>query len=146
MIHTDNTATLYSALAEIERLKAEANQLMENGVWQATQISALIDERDAYKAQHDEQVTLVLELAAERDALRSRVAELKRAESFQPDWASYRQGVIDGKKEAGAAPAPEGWQLVPMEPTPEMKFACVQHILPGDMYKAMLAAAPKEAS
>lgn len=37
---------------------------------------------------------------------------------------------------------PEGWQLVPIEPTPEMLEAAGGHIF-EDTYEAMLSAAPK---
>ena len=39
---------------------------------------------------------------------------------------------------------PDGWQLVPVEPTPEMQRAMQQAEWPDEAYKAMLAAAPKE--
>jgi hypothetical protein len=46
---------------------------------------------------------------------------------------------------------PQGWQLVPVEPTPEMLAAAWRAVRPGrppqddvDAYRAMLAAAPKE--
>ena len=48
---------------------------------------------------------------------------------------------------AGAAPVPEGWQLVPVEPTPEMVKASnlISYRDEGqEHWKAMLAAAPKE--
>jgi hypothetical protein len=38
---------------------------------------------------------------------------------------------------------PEGWQLVPKEPTDEMVLAGFTAIHPSSGYKAMLAAAPK---
>lgn len=46
------------------------------------------------------------------------------------------------------APIPEGWQLVPVEPTARMRNAFFQAYFPGPdievkIYKAMLAAAPK---
>ena len=39
---------------------------------------------------------------------------------------------------------PDGWVLVPAEPTPEMQRAMQQAEWPDEAYKAMLAAAPKE--
>ena len=54
-----------------------------------------------------------------------------------------------GYSAAGVAPVPDGWQLVPMEPTQEMwkaGFDCVDGtgIKVQKIYKAMLAASPKE--
>ena len=52
--------------------------------------------------------------------------------------------------EGGDVPkaAPEGWQLVPVEPTEDMRLAMATHGVKhlewaGDVYAAMLAAAPK---
>ena len=56
----------------------------------------------------------------------------------------------DEIRAAAQAPAvPEGWRLVPMEPTPAMVDAMGEHEPHRDttligMYKAALAAAPKE--
>ena len=38
---------------------------------------------------------------------------------------------------------PDGWQLVPVEPTPEMQRAMQRAEWPDEAYKAMLAAAPE---
>lgn len=38
--------------------------------------------------------------------------------------------------------AAPGWQMVPVEPTPEMIHAGIHHPLVGDTYSSMLAAAP----
>ena len=53
-------------------------------------------------------------------------------------------------KEGGYVPkaAPEGWQLVPVEPTEDMRLAMATHGVKhlewaGDVYAAALAAAPK---
>ena len=49
---------------------------------------------------------------------------------------------------AGVGAAPEGWQLVPVEPTEDMRLAMATHGVKhlewaGDVYAAALAAAPK---
>lgn len=49
---------------------------------------------------------------------------------------------------AGVGAVPEGWQLVPVEPTEDMRLAMATHGVKhlewaGDVYAAMLAAAPK---
>ena len=46
-------------------------------------------------------------------------------------------------------PVSEGWQLVPITPTPEMVMACRDehdgaNYLPYSLYASMLAAAPKK--
>ena len=50
---------------------------------------------------------------------------------------------------AGAAPVPEGWQLVPVEPTPDMCEVVTwdfnRFYAPHEIYKAMLKLAPKDA-
>ena len=61
-------------------------------------------------------------------------------------WAVVRvDHSVDANKMVAA---PEGWQLVPVEPTEDMRLAMATHGVKhlewaGDVYAAMLAAAPK---
>ena len=61
-------------------------------------------------------------------------------------WAGVRvDHSVDANKMVAA---PEGWQLVPVEPTEDMRLAMATHGVKhlewaGDVYAAMLAAAPK---
>lgn len=55
--------------------------------------------------------------------------------------------LVDEGSKAGHS-APEGWQLVPIDPTPEMVLSARMHheghpYLPVSVYRAMLAAAPE---
>lgn len=65
------------------------------------------------------------------------------------DYTEF-SAALDSVAAAGAAPVPEGWQLVPVEPTPEMCEVSTwdfNRFYPAkEIYKAMLAAAPKEQS
>ena len=74
-----------------------------------------------------------------RAALKSKwIPEEYMANDWLYDCAQYLE-------EGHPAPIPEGWQLVPIEPTDKMWFAGV--VIKGDMaasYKAMLAAARGE--
>ena len=74
-----------------------------------------------------------------------------RAVSDEPvarAWKTLQSAIL-----AGVGAAPEGWQLVPLEPTPDMMCAAwdstpaqMDDMTDGDFgqaYKNMLAAAPK---
>ena len=89
------------------------------------------------------------------DSLGRAIDMLAADAPFQPDWVSYRQGVEDGKAEAQQVAVPQGWKLVPVEPTDDMCEAAwnsdgvdyvgeYQRIHRADLaYAAMLAAAPQ---
>lgn len=94
-------------------------------------------------------------------------AAIEQAEKVEPvAWRLYKGGELYAlrhkKDDRGAyytweplythpAPIPEGWQLVPVEPTPEMLAASWETDLKAtdintvrkELYQAMLAAAPK---
>lgn len=89
------------------------------------------------------------------------VEEWYVGDTVQSRWKPmlYEENELPpGTKLYTSAPTiPEGWQLVPMEPTPEM-YAAASHLVTGDWkgrgfeypdelfeaYRAMLAAAPKQ--
>lgn len=56
-------------------------------------------------------------------------------------WLGFARAVYEAGR-ASPASAPEGWKLVPDEPTEEMKLAWVSHKSFDGCYQAMLAAAP----
>ncbi len=63
------------------------------------------------------------------------------------DSYGARQGLKAAIR-AGVGAAPEEWRLVPVEPTEDMRLAMATHGVKhlewaGDVYAAMLAAAPK---
>lgn len=71
-----------------------------------------------------------------------KVCEYKGGESDMLTIA-YMQGYSDGKKDRN----PEGWQLVPIEPTEEMERAgwdVEELVTPCKTYAAMIKAAPKK--
>ena len=83
------------------------------------------------------------------------MAGLLREAGYQLKFDGYHDlvGCIDAALSGNlpAPEAPEGWQLVPVEPTHEMlhvvincgHFDVVQPQMAGKYYRAMLAAAPK---
>lgn len=97
---------------------------------------------------------------AERDALRAELDALKSQEpvAWLIDWADepdlghyFSESAVD--EDSGRsrplflhpvpASVPEGWQLVPIEPTQEMLDATSWPNCAGTDYKKMLAAAPR---
>lgn len=77
--------------------------------------------------------------------------ELKEAHNYTPPYTEALTYAIEHMKRG----APEGWQLVPKEPTLEMREVAVKYVDgpydisrfdihdAEDVYKAMLSAAPK---
>lgn len=131
---------------------------------------------DAIRAEHQQRITLqhhacdlerrIAELEAERDELRARldaaagqepVAEVRTWHKSNGqhadliDWCDAIENLPDGDHRLYAAPvpaqaAPEGWRLVPVEPTPDMLDAArSQSSFPLGVYRAMLAASPEAA-
>ena len=112
MITTDNSQTLVNALAEIERLKAEAVAAdiritndaalvdrLNSELETLSKIAGLASvERDAYKASAEEQVERVIEIAAERDAAQ---ADAKRLE-----WLSRQTEAYGFEEHEG-----NGWRI-----------------------------------
>lgn len=98
-----------------------------------------------------EQHAKAIEDAAEQYAYAYSIDDFKdRSKAFDvlqdAIWAGVRvDHSVDANKMVAA---PEGWQLVPVEPTEDMRLAMATHGVKhlewaGDVYAAMLAAAPK---
>lgn len=98
-----------------------------------------------------EQHAKAIEEAAEQYAYAYSIDDFKdRSKAFDvlqdAIWAGVRvDHSVDANKMVAA---PEGWQLVPVEPTEDMRLAMATHGVKhlewaGDVYAAMLAAAPK---
>ena len=98
-----------------------------------------------------EQHAKAIEDAAEQYAYAYSIDDFKdRSKAFDvlqdAIWAGVRvDHSVDANKMVAA---PEEWQLVPVEPTEDMRLAMATHGVKhlewaGDVYAAMLAAAPK---
>lgn len=98
-----------------------------------------------------EQHAKAIEDAAEQYAYAYSIDDFKdRSKAFDvlqdAIWAGVRvDHSVDANKMVAA---PEGWQLVPVEPTEDMRLAMATHGVKhlewaGDVYAAALAAAPK---
>ena len=112
-------------------------------------MTTLLEANDAF---------LVLELRLNRIATactstapKQAIGEMLDAMLKMPEWSTLRTAIAEAEK---AEPIPAGYQLVPIEPTPEMLGEAVPDegakIIDGkayahDLYKAMLAAAPVQA-
>lgn len=81
-----------------------------------------------------------------------RIGYMKDAESLQDEVGALIAEILTAHwGRAPAAPVPQGWKMVPVEPTKEMlQRACSDHGYPGgsrwvyrDGYRSMLAAAPQ---
>ncbi|EPG3572330.1 TPA: hypothetical protein SLW38_006089 [Pseudomonas aeruginosa] len=157
--------------AVIAQLRQHKNDYMDSGQQTYRALQNEIREREAEIARLD---GLVSGRTAERDAALARVAELEKQEPVATvakvpgeDWNGlhfYRdlQGMQPGTKLYAAPVAqaqhsvPEGYALVPLEPTDDMLVAGQEawtHKMErrgaledceeaGDVYRAMLAAAP----
>jgi hypothetical protein len=166
--------TTHQAIAGIKAVCAERDELREQKQLlieaQLDEISENLRLRDLAVANEDENITAVIErVIRERDELRTRLAELERQEpvAFRERLTGRLAAEGDEHRDrftmayaplyARPVPAiPEGWRLVPVEPTPEMLGAVVSSMddfLLGDgaenQYRAdwaaMLAAAPEAA-
>ena len=86
-----------------------------------------------------------IEDAAEQYAYAYSIDDFKdRSKAFDVLQDAIWAGVSANKMVA----APDGWQLVPVEPTEDMRLAMATHGVKhlewaGDVYAAALAAAPK---
>ena len=145
----DVPAVMLAAADEIERLQARAEAAEKSDVESITMYWGARDERDALRAriegmEKQEPVALVLNAPKLK-----RHAFLLDAGKKLPHKANLYAGP-------GAQPAPsvpEGWKLVPIEPTYEMLEAGEDTLIPTytdtpvsvpfDVYRAMLAAAPE---
>lgn len=85
--------------------------------------------------------------APPKDSAEFALAALVAAGHVSQSKVNYARSLMP---EGGyvAKAAPEGWQLVPVEPTEDMQLAMAKHGVKhlewaGDVYAAMLAAAPK---
>ncbi len=102
----------------------------------------------------------VARLTAERDRALDRVAAMEGLQEQEPMVTKRKSGLIlhagwdplpvGAKLYAAPMPpsVPEGWQIVPAEPTDQMILAARVHhegdaYLPCSLYAAMLKAAPK---
>lgn len=134
--------------------------------------------RDGCRVEHAQRLMLqhhaadmaqrVADLEAERDELRARLAEIEAQEPVR--WvANTQHSYCATKLYARPVPAiPDGWRLVPVEPTPEMLTAAarasMQHLIDcifdprrahevgseemcklthAERYRSMIAAAPE---
>ncbi len=75
-------------------------------------------------------------------------AAVAYAETTHTQDSSGARQVLKAAIIAGVGAAPEGWRLVPVEPTEDMRLAMATHGVKhlewaGDVYAAALAAAPK---
>lgn len=134
------------AADEIERLRAELSE--------QCRLLGMSAEREA------KHLAQIAALEKERDALRAELDALKSQEpvAWLIDWADepdlghyFSESAVD--EDSGRsrplflhpvpASVPEGWQLVPIEPTQEMLDATSWPNCAGTDYKKMLAAAPR---
>ncbi|WP_457859899.1 hypothetical protein [Pseudomonas aeruginosa] len=149
--------------AEIAQLRQHKNDYMDSGQETYRALQNEIREREAEIARLD---GLVSGRTAERDAALARVAELERQEpvalanrglhAFWVKWTEAAAGLYGPGIKLYAAPVaqaqhsvPEGWMLVPLEPTQAQLSAGQTAWLADPMrrsttlYRAMLAAAPQ---
>ncbi len=67
----------------------------------------------------------------------------RNIDCFWSGWSNRaRASLTAPDRAANSLAAPEGWKLVPVEPTKEMLAACVSTFTARALYAAMIAAAP----
>lgn len=123
----------------------------------AVQPAAIAELLDLLEAVEQDRRTLVFTLGKECaavDAAKSECLEKSRLLSISREREAALMAKLEAaEKERDALSAPEGWKLVPIDPTPEMVKACASAARaymqeygvnsPQVMWAAMLAAAPK---
>jgi len=137
-LNLDYAKVADEAADEIDRLTAERDSALVNSLFWQTKVSELMDEQKALAAQEP----VAWEYENE--------SGVKFLTFNNPNnWHNHDKHGFKNFRAlaaAGAAPVPEGWQLVPVEPTQQMVTAYIMAPShnPIKQYKAMLAAAPKE--
>ncbi|ENY0879759.1 hypothetical protein ACFVFU_000831 [Enterobacter hormaechei] len=164
----DEILALLDELAFLDKRNAELNSTLERWAADRAQSASELEEKDAQ----------IANLTAERDALREgEMGDAKHSNTraaadiyFQlveecgiPAGGSLVEYVSELRERAAMLQGadrnspviPDGWKLVPVEPTPEMQSAAagairfdttpINKLWTGNaVYKAMLAAAPQQ--
>ena len=149
----ETPGVMLRAADEIERLAATLEATEEDRARFLVEMGRLCAQCDALRLR-------IKAAEKERDALRAELDALKSQEpvAWLIDWADepdlghyFSESAVD--EDSGRsrplflhpvpASVPEGWQLVPIEPTQEMLDATSWPNCAGTDYKKMLAAAPR---